>query len=151
MKSLEFLTDFLNEQKAIYIAEQLPYLQMLILFGSRATGKATDRSDFDLAVLYNEDLRGKLTKDKLYGFIEPYSVIPKVLGIDNDDIDIVEINHCSEILAHRIARDGILLYERNQGLFENFQNKSLMSDLQIQQSRRARIENIKLSLKRWSV
>jgi predicted nucleotidyltransferase len=136
---------------SLEIAEQLPYLKMLILFGSRAIGSATNASDWDFAVLYDEDLQEGLTKDKPYGFIEAYSVIPKVLGINSDDIDIVDLGNCSEILAHRIARDGVILYERNQGLFTSFQNKALMSDLQLQQSRRTRIDNIKLSLKRWSV
>ncbi len=96
-------------------------------------------------------MQESLTKDKPYGFIEAYSVISKVLGINSDDIDIVDLGNCSEILAHRIARDGVLLYEKNKGLFTSFQKKALMSDIQVQQSRRARIDNIKLSLKRWSV
>ena len=79
------------------ISEQLPYLQMLILFGSRATGKATDTSDFDIAVSYDEDLQEKFTKDKPYGFIEAYSVIPKVLGINSDRLDIVDLGHYSDV------------------------------------------------------
>jgi len=144
-KVLEF------QQKASQIGTRLPYLKMLILFGSRAIGNETNTSDWDFAVLYDETLQESLTKDKPYGFIEAYSVISKVLGINSDDIDIVDLGNCSEILAHRIARDGVLLYEKNKGLFTSFQKKALMSDIQVQQSRRARIDNIKLSLKRWSV
>ncbi|MCA6586203.1 MAG: nucleotidyltransferase domain-containing protein [Pseudanabaena sp. M051S1SP1A06QC] len=136
---------------AVQIREQVPYLKMLVLFGSRACGDYREDSDWDFAVLYDETLQESLTKDKPYGFIEAYSVISKVLGINSDDIDIVDLGNCSEILAHRIARDGVLLYEKNKGLFTSFQKKALMSDIQVQQSRRARIDNIKLSLKRWSV
>ncbi|MFN9858172.1 MAG: type VII toxin-antitoxin system MntA family adenylyltransferase antitoxin [Pseudanabaena sp.] len=153
MNSDKHMIKHFNSSKdlALQIREEIPYLKMLVLFGSRARGDYREDSDYDFAVLYDEDLQESLTKDKPYGFIEAYSVIPKVLGINSDDIDIVDLGNCSEILAHRIARDGVLLYEKNKGLFTSFQKKALMSDIQVQQSRRARIDNIKLSLKRWSV
>ncbi|MFN9610404.1 MAG: type VII toxin-antitoxin system MntA family adenylyltransferase antitoxin [Pseudanabaena sp.] len=140
------------KQLAPTIDREIPYLIILALFGSRARNDHDETiSDYDFAVLYDETLQESLTKDKPYRFIEAYSIIPKVLGINSDDIDIVDLGNCSEILAHRIARDGVLLYEKNKGLFTSFQKKALMSDIQVQQSRRARIDNIKLSLKRWSV
>jgi len=130
------------------ISEQLPYLQMLILFGSRATGKATDTSDFDLAVSYDEDLQEKFTKDKPYGFIEAYSIIPKVLGINSDRIDIVDLGHCSDVIAHFVAQDGKLLYERELGYFEKFKQNALMSDRQLHEIQQQIANRIRLSLAR---
>lgn len=34
------------------LPEKIPYLKMLVLFGSRATGNASNHSDWDFAVLY---------------------------------------------------------------------------------------------------
>jgi len=36
------------------LPEKVPYLKMLVLFGSRATGKTHANSDWDFAALYDE-------------------------------------------------------------------------------------------------
>jgi predicted nucleotidyltransferase len=133
---------------ALKTVEQLPYLQMLILFGSRATDGATDESDWDFAVLYDEDLQESLTKDKPYGFIEAYSVIPKVMGISSDRIDIVNLGHCSDVIAHFVAQDGKLLYEKETGCFEQFKQRALMSDRQLYEIQQQMANRIRASLAR---
>ena len=39
------------------IPEKISYLKMLVLFGSRATGNINANSDWDFAVLYDEEKR----------------------------------------------------------------------------------------------
>jgi uncharacterized protein len=39
------------------ILEQVPYLKLLVLFGSRSRGNHFLSSDWDFALLFNEDLR----------------------------------------------------------------------------------------------
>jgi uncharacterized protein len=134
------------QQRALLIGDRLPYLQLLVLFGSRATAKATDESDWDFAVFYDEDLQEKLTKDKPYGFIEAYSVIPKVMEINSDRVDIVDLSYCSDVIAHFVAHDGILLYERECGCFERFRQKALMSDLQLHELQQQIANRIRASL-----
>ena len=133
---------------ALKIAEQLPYIQTLVLFGSRATGRSTETSDWDLAVLYDEDLQESLTKDKPYGFIEAYFVIPKVLGINSDRIDIVNLGHCSDAIAHFVAQDGKLLYEKEIGCFTRFKQRALMSDRQLDELQQQMKNQIRASLAR---
>ncbi|MFP3435932.1 nucleotidyltransferase domain-containing protein, partial [Paraburkholderia sp. SIMBA_061] len=43
---------------------QVPYLKMLVLFGSRGRREAHENSDWDFAVLYDEDL----AKEQLKGW-----------------------------------------------------------------------------------
>ena len=141
-KVLEF------QQQVSQIGVRLPYLKMLILFGSRATGNATNTSDWDFAVLYDEDLQESLTKDKPYGFIEAYSVIPKVLGISGDRIDIVNLSHCSDVIAHFVAQDGKLLFEKEVGCFDQFKQRALMSDRQLDNLQQQIANRIRASLAR---
>lgn len=136
------------QDSTVQIREQLPYLKMLILFGSRATGSATDLSDWDFAVLYDEDLQESLTKDKPYGFIEVYSVIPKMLGISRDRIDIVNLTHCSNVIAHFVAQDGKLLYEKEVDCFDQFKQQALMSDRQLDEIQQQMANRIRTSLAR---
>ncbi|NJN12757.1 MAG: nucleotidyltransferase domain-containing protein [Richelia sp. RM2_1_2] len=44
------------------IPEKLPYLKMLVLFGSRATGNSNNHSDWDFAVLYENKQDNSDTK-----------------------------------------------------------------------------------------
>ncbi|MCY7393637.1 MAG: nucleotidyltransferase domain-containing protein, partial [Leptolyngbyaceae cyanobacterium CAN_BIN12] len=39
------------------ILEQVPYLRLLVLFGSRARGDHFPSSDWDFALLFDEELR----------------------------------------------------------------------------------------------
>ncbi len=134
------------QQQASQISARLPYLKMVILFGSRATGSATDLSDWDFAVLYDDDLQKSLTKDKPYGFIEAYFVIPKVLGISSDRVDIVNLGHCSDVIAHFVAQDGKLLYEKETSCFEEFKQRALMSDQQLDGIQQQMADRIRTAL-----
>lgn len=43
------------QQKAVTIGDRLPYLTFLVLFGSMARGDAYERSDWDFAILCDEE------------------------------------------------------------------------------------------------
>lgn len=150
MNSDKHMIKHFNSSKdlALQIREEILYLKMLVLFGSRARGDYREDSDYDFAVLYDEDLQESLTKDKPYGFIEAYSVIPKVLGISSDRIDIVNLGHCSDVIAHFVAQDGKLLYEKEIGCFEQFKQRALMSDRQLYEIQQQIANRIRTSLAR---
>jgi uncharacterized protein len=44
------------------ILEQIPYLKLLVLFGSRARKDHHETSDWDIAALYDEDKRHEYEK-----------------------------------------------------------------------------------------
>lgn len=87
-------------------------IDFIVLFGSRARGDAGPQSDHDIAVsvpslskLERSQLRIVLTGE----FTGPEQVF-----------DFVTIEDINWTLAHRIAHDGLVLYEREDGLWSGF-------------------------------
>ena len=136
---------------SLRLLTKIPYLKMLVLFGSRATGNINANSDWDFAVLYDEE------KYNLYIQNNPLAAfaIPGILGeifkINSDKIDIVELNHCSKLIAHFIARDGKVLYEEQRDEFDKFQQRVLLSNTEIKKIEKTKLENIENFLQRWGV
>lgn len=76
-------------------------LEKVILFGSRAKGTHTERSDIDIAVV-GEDIDGFYwdVKEKAHTLLS---------------FDIVELNaNTSDDLKKEIERDGVILYEETR-------------------------------------
>jgi len=104
---------------------QVPYLKMLVIFGSRGRGEAHQDSDWDFAVLYDE----VLAEEQLKGldWFKIYDILVNAFEVSSDAIDVVNLNKCSPLIAHYVARDGQLIYEQETGLFEQFKAENLMS------------------------
>ena len=107
MRQVELPSAALHELVAVF--RHYPDLEQVILFGSRATGKATERSDIDLAT------RGIRDRHRLGR-----------LALDLDEIDIpqecgvqaYEQIHYAPLKAH-IDRWGVLIYERGREAVES--------------------------------
>lgn len=78
-------------------------INLVILFGSQATGKANTLSDFDVAVLPDHELslaeKNKTVED-----------ISRDFGFHEDKIDLVDITVAPPLLQMQIATHGKLLY-----------------------------------------
>ena len=85
-----------------------PELRLALLFGSTLSGKLREQSDVDLAFLYNrpEDVVA-LTN----------SVI-RLLHTDN--VDVVDLKKANPLLKFAIAKNCKILYEKKQGMFNEF-------------------------------
>ncbi|MGI0479387.1 type VII toxin-antitoxin system MntA family adenylyltransferase antitoxin [Geminocystis sp. CENA526] len=117
------------------IPEKMPYIKMIILFGSRARGDIHDRSDWDFAISYDREIVEKTMKNKASGWFA-YSVdLNDIFELKTDRIDIVDLNVCSDFIAHYIARDGVLIYEKNKGEFEDFKQQKLKTEKDIKLAR----------------
>ncbi|MBE9052014.1 nucleotidyltransferase domain-containing protein [Nostocales cyanobacterium LEGE 11386] len=136
---------------ALQLPEKIPYLKMLVLFGSRATGNTHANSDWDFAVLCDEEQRQAYTKSNTGGLFELPMLIGEVLKINADHIDIVQLNHCSELIAHFVARDGQVLYEDEVKEFEKFKQKVLLSNSDIKKIEHTQRKNIEQFLARWGI
>ena len=132
------------------IFEKIPYLKMLALFGSRATGHVHAESDWDFAALYDEDLRKAIIQNP-YAWFEVPTIISQILEIPDTKVDVVELNKCSPIIAHFVARDGKLLYEKKNGEFADFQTTAIKSDVELNKIRKSLRDRIESSLQRWGV
>lgn len=99
---------------------------LIVLFGSRARGTAYPTSDYDLAVLLEDLTRGGRASHAKGTLSAEDSRRLLALHIDlqhllrTSRIDLVPLDYTSPLLAHRIARDGIPLYEREAGIFARF-------------------------------
>jgi uncharacterized protein len=132
------------------ILEQIPYLKLLILFGSRARGEHDANSDWDLAVLYDEEQRQEYEQGG-WEWLRGWSIIQRELNLPDDGLDVVDLNQCSKILAHSIARDGKLIYERESGTFEQFQQLALMTPIELKTFRQERRSEVQAALQEWGL
>jgi hypothetical protein len=90
------------------IAAATPGLQLLVLYGSRARSAAHARSDWDFG--YQAD--GTFDADGLLAALADYLKV--------DRIDLADLNRAGALLRHRVAGDGVVLFERSPGLFQRF-------------------------------
>ncbi len=119
---------------------QAPYLILLVLFGSRARGDANSESDWDFAFLCDEEERQKYEKGD-WDSLRIWTILQETYNLFDDQIDIIEMKNCSEILAHAISEDGIIIYERNPGIFEAFRSQKLKTPQELRQFRRTIRDN----------
>jgi predicted nucleotidyltransferase len=133
------------------ILEQVPYLKLLLLFGSRARGDNLPSSDWDFALLFDEDLRKQHEPGGGWNCYRSWVVLQQILGLGDDEMDWVDLKDASLLLAHAIARDGVVIYEREPGLFEQFRQQSLMTPQQLKAIRREQKATIAAALKRWGL
>lgn len=106
------------------ILEQIPYLTLLVLFGSRARDDADSSSDWDFAFLCDEEKRKQYEKGE-WDLFRVWGILQRAYNLLDDQIDVVEIKNCSELMAHYIAKEGLVIYERDAGLFEEFKHNKL--------------------------
>jgi len=95
---------------------QIPRLVAAYLFGSRARGEASSKSDVDVAIW----LDARPTTFLTYPF-EVAGELEQALGIR---VDLVVLNGAPSDLVHRVLRDGQLLVERDRSARVRFEVKS---------------------------
>lgn len=133
------------------ILEQVPYLRLLVLFGSRARGDHFPSSDWDFALLFDEELRQQYELGGGWNCYRSWSVLQQILGLGDDEMDWVDLKNASDLLAHEIAQDGVAIYEGEPGLFEQFRQKSLMTQQQLKAIRREQKVEIAAALQQWGL
>ena len=89
--------------------ETVSDLELVVLFGSAATGRARARSDVDVAVR----CAGPADLDALYRVLAP--------RIGTSRLDLVDLRRAGPLLMMDVARSGRVLYERRPGIYRQFQ------------------------------
>jgi len=82
-------------------------LELIYLFGSKATGRCSKLSDIDIAVLLNNGDNFNL-KDLLLDLIFEFSKLFR-----SDKIDLVILNKASLAVQYNVISNGKILYEIN--------------------------------------
>ena len=135
------------QKRIAQIPQAMQDLKLLILFGSRARGEHKPDSDWDFAVLYEE----RSAQKDISSLLKIYTLLEQALEIPEDKIDVIDLKECSPILAHYVARDGQLLYERETGIFEGFKEKFLMNPEESKALYRQLRNNLEISLREKGV
>jgi uncharacterized protein (DUF433 family)/predicted nucleotidyltransferase len=123
------------------VLAQAPYITLLVLFGSRARGDADSGSDWDFAFLCDEEQR-KSYETGGWDSFRVWGILQNIFDLQDNQIDVVEMKDCSQLLAHYIALDGKVLYEKEPGIFEMFRQNSLMNDAELKEMRQNMREEI---------
>jgi predicted nucleotidyltransferase len=90
------------------LATALPGLRLLVLHGSRARGDAHAGSDWDFAYR------------AMPGF-DPDALLAQFADyLKADRIDLVDVDRAGALLRYRVARDGVVIFEREVGEFQRF-------------------------------
>ena len=113
-----------------------PALELVVLFGSAAKGRARPRSDLDIAVRGD----GPADLDALYLILAP--------RVGTDRLDLVDLRRAGPLLAFEVARHGRLLFERAPGAFRGFQAFASRRYCDTAKLRRAQERAIRVFLER---
>lgn len=106
-----------------------PEVNLVLLFGSYATGRARPASDIDLAILAEGEFE---------------AINEEVIrGLGTDRADVVDLRYASPLLAMVVARQGRRLYERARGAFAAFASLALRRYNDTAKLRRLREKGIK--------
>jgi uncharacterized protein len=84
-------------------------INKVILFGSRATNRATKVSDIDLCIDYNGNSKSEMV-----------DIIEEKTGLYS--CDIVFLNELNKEIKDQINRDGIVIYEKNNKMSNSVQS-----------------------------
>ncbi|MEO1294916.1 MAG: hypothetical protein AAFW75_03790 [Cyanobacteria bacterium J06636_16] len=79
---------------------------------------------------------------------DPLGTLAEISQIPSDRIDRIDLNTCSDILAHFVAQDGQLIYEREPDEFERFRQKSLKAPAELKQFRQTQRDKVFQALER---
>ena len=123
-------------QRLADLPADIPALELLVLFGSAAKGRAGAGSDVDLAVR----CEGAADVDALYLAIAP--------RLATDRLDLVDLRRAGPLLAFEVARTGTLLFERRPGAFREFQSLASRRYCDTEKLRRSQRRAIQLFLER---
>lgn len=107
---------------------KIPYLKVLVLFGSQATGKTNNESDWDFAILYDEKLYRKQLEENAWNLLEVSSVLGEIFQINYEKIDVIDLSRCHPFVANSVAIEGQLIYEKVAGDFEKYRKKITLSN-----------------------
>lgn len=83
-------------------------LRLVLLFGSGASEKRHKHSDIDLAFLFDQP-------------VDILSLTNRVIRLlHTDNIDIIDLKRASPLLRFSAVENGKLIYEKEQGMFNEF-------------------------------
>jgi predicted nucleotidyltransferase len=113
-----------------------PDVELVVLFGSTVAGRQSPRSDVDVAVRCD----GAADVDALFHMLAP--------RLGSDRLDLVDLRRASPLLMMEVARAGHVVYERQPGVYRQFQSLASRRYCDTAKLRRAQRRAIHVFLER---
>lgn len=85
-----------------------PPLRLAVLFGSRATGRATAHSDVDVGIV---------PMDRQLALGEELALASALSAATGLEVDVVRLDEDAPLLGREVARSGSVLFEAEPGTF----------------------------------
>ncbi len=101
-----------------------PRLLAVYFFGSRAYGKPSKKSDFDLAVLFREG-------HSLDDLLDVTIALARSLDVDYDALDVVALNSAPVELAFEVIAKGKLIYSASEDARVEFEVRAMREYLDL--------------------
>ena len=94
------------------------------LFGSQVKGKAGPLSDIDIAVYFDE----KVSSDKRFDL--RLQVLGELTELyKTDEVDLIMLNDAPPLLAHRILKEGVLVFSDDEKSRIEYEVKAVLKYL----------------------
>ena len=106
----------IDRKRLTEIAQQFG-LDLIVLFGSHAKGRAVSRSDVDIAVRAVKRPWGDWKWD-----FEVADALSNAIQGDGGEVDVVFLNGAAPLLMFEVAQSGQILFEKEWGTFSEFRS-----------------------------
>lgn len=93
----------------------LPAVRLAVLFGSTARGEARPRSDVDLGVLLDPDTPASRREAEA-----------ELGRAAEREVDVIFLADAPPLLRFEISREGVLLFEKEDGLWTNVKVRAMV-------------------------
>ena len=120
-----------HKQKIIEFLQSKMKLRLLILYGSYASGHATEKSDIDLAFIADDEI------DSFRLWYEISQELASLMHVDT--IDLVDMKKIDDVFRFVIVSTGKVIYQN--GNFEEYLDLVYTKYLQLNDDRRELLEN----------
>ncbi len=118
-------------QKIITFLKSKMKLRLLILYGSYASGHATEKSDIDLAFLADDDV------DPTTLWLETSQELASLMHVES--VDLIDMKKIDTVFRFIIVSTGNIIFQ--DGDFEEYLDLVYTRYLQLQDDRREILEN----------
>ena len=128
-----------DQQKIIAFLQSKMKLRLLILYGSYASGDATEKSDIDLA-FYADD-----AVDATAVFLEISPELASLMQVES--VDLVNLKEVDTVFRFIIVSTGEVIFQ--EGDFEAYLDRAYTMYLQLNDDRREILENYSEMVSGW--
>lgn len=107
--------------------------EAILLFGSYARNSQNAESDVDLAIKVKKEIQPK----------ELFEIKRKLEDIFEKDVDLIDLNNTQDGIRYEILMNGITIYVKDDLKFELYKLDMYREYLELNESRKTIIDNIK--------